>query len=112
MKILALFTATWTLYEAALPKFQLVPVVNDSIDLIWTDSRPPRPNRPLMVHDVQFAGSLLLIVCVHLRMIGQLEGLPCKRFIVLCDHSLGSSSQLPDALKLSCKCTRCFTQIL
>ena len=56
------FSAKWGFYEAMLLGFQLVPVETDLIDKIWIDDRSPRPNNPLMVHEIQFAGWLHLFV--------------------------------------------------
>lgn len=49
---------TWQSYDTALSgkNIAFVGVANDLVDLIWTEDRPARPNNPVFIHDISFAG--------------------------------------------------------
>ena len=51
-----IFAARWQMYEEGLTGLRLVPINTELIDEIWTEDREERPNEPLMIHQLEFAG--------------------------------------------------------
>ena len=51
------FTGGWSNLDSELEVhgLSLVPIATNLIDSIWTD-RPPRPNNPLLILDLEYSG--------------------------------------------------------
>jgi len=52
-------TASWQKYQSmlAIKMIQMVEVQADLVEHVWTSGRPPRPNNPVYVHPLSFAGN-------------------------------------------------------
>ena len=58
---LMIFSDTWetfddAFYQDTTKDLQLVPLDYDLIDYVWTEDRPPKPNEPIYIHTLEYAG--------------------------------------------------------
>jgi Xaa-Pro aminopeptidase len=68
----------------------LKPVTENLVDVVWGKDRPVRPNKPVMVHPIEFSGKSIANKLTELRK--ELDKKKCSAFIV-CEYSMGGTPE-------------------